>query len=508
MSGSNPERPTADVGQEPQPSRDDRRLRLFSFAVADKRADYLWVLRAFDAARSGYLVLLRADRVVELIDELSDRRVALTQLEVGVLLDQLHRWGVLERSFDGSRAATLADYRNRHYVYQFAPAGYEAYRAVEQVLRARPADGGLARSVLPELLADLGALVAANGAGDGRAVHRRLTSLDRSLTELAERAAHFYLALADLLRTTEATPETFLAHKDALLTHMRDFTSDLTRFGSKIADAIAAVESTGVEAMLGRAADHDDRPMLGRDERIADWATRWSGLTQWFTATAGRGEPSEADRMRDATIGAISTVLALLRRVTESRRGGISRDSQLRRLAAWFADCDTPDAAHALFDAGFGMGRPRHLSLAHDDPELVPADRSWWESPAVEISRTMAESGRPAAAGAPARIPRQEAAARRLRDAQRAEAARRAAAAADLVAGGLDDRVLDDEQTELLLRLLDSALATGARVSGSTRTWTGSEGKVVLTVSPCEGATLVRTVRGTLRLNNRRVSVR
>lgn len=500
--------------REPESSADDRRLRLFSFTVADKRADYLWVLRAFDAARSGYLVLLRADRVVELIAELSDRRVTLSALEVGVLLDQLHRWGVLERSFDGTRAATLADYRNRHYVYQFAPAGYEAYRAVEQVLRARPDAGGLARSVLPDLLADLEALAAANASGDGRSVHRRLTSLDRSLTELAERAAHFYLALADLLRTTEATPETFLAHKDALLIHMRDFTSDLTRFGSKIADAIGTVEATGIDAMLGRAADHDDRPLLERPDRIADWTSRWSGLTQWFTVapgqTGGPGqtEPSGADRMRDATIGAISTVLALLRRVTESRRGGISRDSQLRRLAAWFADCETPQDAHALFDAGFGMGRPRHLSVAHDDPELVAADRSWWEAPAVEISRTMAESGRPAAAGAPARLPRQEAAARRLRDAQRAVAARRAAAAADLVAGGLDDRVLDDEQTELLLRLLDSALATGARVSGSTRSWTGSEGAVVLTVTPCEGTTLVRTVRGTLRLNNRRVSVR
>lgn len=498
----------AAVGHEPESPGADGRLRLFSFAVADKRADYLWVLRAFDAARSGYLVLLRADRVAELIDELSTHRVVISHIEVGVLLDQLHRWGVLERSFDGSRASTLADYRNRHYVYQFAPAGYEAYRAVEQVLRARPADGGLARSVLPELLADLETLAAANTTGDGRAVYRRLTALDRSLTELAERAAHFYLALADLLRTTEATPETFLAHKDALLTHMRDFTSDLTRFGSKIADAIADVETSGVDAMLERAADHDDRPLLDRAERIADWAARWAGLTQWFTATAGDTEPSEADRMRDATIGAISTVLSLLRRVTESRRGGISRDSQLRRLAAWFAHCEDPDAPHALFDAAFGMGRPRHLSLAHSDPELIPADRSWWEAPAVEVSRTMAETGRPAAAGAPARLPRQEAAARRLRDAQRAIAARRAAAAADLVSGGLDDRVLDEEQTELLLRLLDSALATGARVSGSTRSWTGSEGAVVLTVTPCEGATLVRTTRGTLRLNNRRVSVR
>lgn len=485
---------------------DDRRLRLFSFAVADKRSEYLWVLRAFDVARSSYLVLLRANQLTESIRDLSDGSFTPSDVEVGVLLDQLHRWGVLERSYDGSRAATLADYRNRHYVYQFAPAGYDAFRAVEQVLRAEQVHGGLARSVLPGLLADLQALTMANTAGDGRTAHRLLTSLDRSLTDMAERAAQFYLALADLLRTTEATPEVFLAHKDALLTHMRDFTSDLTRFGSKLADEIAAVEASGLEDLLDRAAQHDDRPLLGHAERVADWRARWEGLGRWFVPSATG--PTEAERMRDATMGAISTVLALLRRVTESRRSGVSRDSQLRHLAGWFAVCDRPETAHALFDAAFGLGRPRHISLMHDDPEVISTDRSWWDAPPVEISRTLAETGRPPTAGAPGRIPRQAAAARRLRDEHRAIAARRAAAAETLVADGLDDRVLDAEQTDLLLRLLDSALATGARVSGATRSWSGSEGKVVLTVTPCDESTAVRTVRGTLHLAGRRVSIR
>ena len=72
-----------------------------------------------------------------------------------VLLDALAEWQVLDRSYDGTRAANLAEYRNRHYVYQFTQAGYRAYRAVEDVLAASLEDAQLSRLVFPDILADL-----------------------------------------------------------------------------------------------------------------------------------------------------------------------------------------------------------------------------------------------------------------------------------------------------------------------------------------------------------------
>ena len=41
----------------------DDRLRLFSFATAPQRTEYLSVLRAFERARANYLVLLHASDV-------------------------------------------------------------------------------------------------------------------------------------------------------------------------------------------------------------------------------------------------------------------------------------------------------------------------------------------------------------------------------------------------------------------------------------------------------------
>lgn len=492
----------------------DERLRLFSFATAEKRADYLRVLRAFDSARAAYVVLLHADDVVEWIGRAERATpdgaagVPLSAAEIGPLLEQLHRWGVLERSYDGTRAATLAEYRNRHYVYQFAQAGFQAYRAVAGVLTARMDDASLSRLVLPELLADLRTLAAANRDGDAERVYTTLRRLDAALTDLAARAAHFYLSLGDLVRTTEITPESFLAHKDALLAHMREFSMDLARFAPRLAAAIAEVEETGVEALITRAAGCDERVLVSPAERAADWQARWDGLRTWFVAASEPGESCEADRLREATMSAIAAVLSLLRRVTETRRGGVSRESALRHLAAWFVAAPTAGSAHALYDVVFGLGKPRHLAMEHPDAELIPTGRSWWEAPPLEISRTLAETGRAPTAGAPARIARNDAGVRRLREAQLAAQRDRAAAAASLATGAVHERVLDDRETAVLLRLLDAASTAWVPVSGTVDGTTGSDSGVTLTVRPCDGSTVIRTAAGLLHLNNRRLEVR
>ncbi|MEU7629635.1 TIGR02677 family protein [Nocardia sp. NPDC049220] len=530
-------------------------MRLFSFATAERRADYLRVLRAFDSARAAYVVLLHADDVAEWIeraggaprtptesptttpdmrhrDTLDEARVTapgepetgasvqsliseglakaarLTAAEIGPLLDQLHQWGALERSYDGTRAATLAEYRNRHYVYQFSQAGFQAYRAVAGVLDARLDEAALSRLVLPELLADLHTLAAANQAGDAERVYRTLRRLDAALSDMAARAAHFYLGLGDLVRTTEVTPESFLAHKDALLAHMREFSLDLARFTPRLAAAIMEIEETGVEELISRAADCDERVLLSRAQRQADWRARWDGLRTWFVASSGETVGStEAERLREATMSAIAAVLSLLRRVTETRRGGVSREAALRHLAGWFTAAPTADSAHALFDAVFGLGRPRHLAMEHPDADLIPAIRSWWDAPPLEISRTLAETGRAPSAGAPARIHRNDASIRRLREAQLDAQRARAAAARSLAAADVHNRVLDERETEVLLRLLDAASTAWVPVRGHVAGTTGSDSGVTLTVSEHEGSTVVRTAHGLLHLNNRMLQV-
>jgi uncharacterized protein (TIGR02677 family) len=479
----------------------DDRLRLFHFAAADKRHEYLWLLRAFDRARASYQVLMHPSDARDLLAELAGQYPEAAAVgDVQVLLDALAEWQVLDRCYDGTRAANLAEYRNRHYVYQFTQAGYRAFQAVEQVLTASLEDTQLSRLVFPDILADLRVLAEAVRSGDAAEVYRKLSRLDGVLADMAQRAARFYLMLGDLARTNDTRPEVFLAHKDALLTHMREFHSELARFAPLLTAAVADVEATGTERLARLAAAADESLFRGEQERVADWRARWGGLAQWF----GAGRHSEAECLQDATVTAIANVTALLRRVTESRRGGVSRESQLRHLAQWFTACPADDDAHALFQAVFGLGAPRHVSAAHEDLDAADSRLSWWDAEPVPLSRTLVRNGRSPSLHGPGRIQRNEEERQRLRAEQLKATAQRRTATAALAADGVYGRVLDEPETAALLSLLDVALAARVPVS---RAASGSAHGVRLTLRPVPGFTTVHTVRGRLNLDGLAVEV-
>src|SRR5262245_38180500 len=105
------------VGQAPTPAFGldvfelDDRMRLFGYVTADNRLAYLWVLRAFEAARVNYHILLHTSEVATALDGLHPVHAGCpdpAELELPRLLDALVDWGVLDRSQDGTRATTLA----------------------------------------------------------------------------------------------------------------------------------------------------------------------------------------------------------------------------------------------------------------------------------------------------------------------------------------------------------------------------------------------------------------
>jgi uncharacterized protein (TIGR02677 family) len=306
--------------------------------------------------------------------------------------------------------------------------------------------------------------------------------------------------LGDLARTNDTRPEVFLAHKDALLTHMREFHTELTRFAPLLAAAVAEVDATGTERLARLAAEADESLFRGADVRVADWRARWGGLVHWF----GTARRSEAERLQDATVTAIANVTALLRRVTESRRGGVSRETQLRHLAQWFTACPTDGDAHALFQAVFGLGAPRHVSAVHEDPEAIGSRLSWWDAAPVELSRTLVRNGKAAALRGPGRIQRNDEEKQRLRAEQLKATAQRRTAAAALAGDGVYGRVLDEPETQALLSLLDVALSARVPVSAAA---SGSAHGVRLTLRPAPGSTTVHTVRGRLHLDGLAVEV-
>jgi uncharacterized protein (TIGR02677 family) len=493
------------------------RFRLFNFTRRDDHLAYLWVLRALERLRAVHHVQAHPEDVAQALAELATAHEDVPS-EFGDptalrgRLDALASDQILHRLEDAARAGSLARYRNRQSVYQFSELGYRAYTAVEDVLRARVRDANLSRLVFSDILEDLRALHAAVRDADGDQVYRRLSRLDTVLDDMSRRAAQFHLTLGEIMRSTDTSPETFMKYKNALLTHMTDFMAELDRYLPRLAAAIAAIDAAsastasastgGEDALLGLAAAADDRPFLSAADKRDDWRRRWAALRAWFADDPHREHAGEsrAEGLRTATRAAVSGVIALLRQVTEAQRGGVNRSSQLRHLAEWvFAAPDEP-AAHALMTAAFNLRTARHLGGAHDDADQISTRATWWDAPGVDISVTLFKRGKAPTPGVPQPARNNPAVKAALARRQAEQRAAERAAARSLLADGAHDRVLDENETRVLLRLL--TLATEARtiVAGRLATATGGNDVLTMRLVPSDRGSTVATRHGTLHL--------
>jgi len=510
------------------------RFRLFNFTRRDDHVAYLWVLRALDRLRAVHQVQAHTDDVAAALAELAavhDEVPGLT----GTLrekLDALAEDGMVHRLEDASRAGSLARYRNRQSVYQFSELGYRAFTAVEGVLSARIRDANLSRLVFSDILDDLKALAAATRAQDAEQVYRRLSRLDTVLDDMSRRAARFHLTLGEIIRSTDTSPDTFLRYKNALLTHMTDFMAELDRYLPRLAGAVAEADGAAgaqePDAMPRLAAQADERPFLSHDELVDDWRRRWAALRAWFADDSATGDSatgdsatgdsatgdsatgdgvagdgameSRAEGLRTATRAAVSAVIALLRQVTEAQRGGVNRSSQLRHLAEWVFSTPDEGAAYALMSAAFNLRSVRHLGAAHDDAEQISSRTPWWDAPGVEISVTLFRRGKAPTPGVPQPARSNPAVKAELRRRQAAERQAEREAAHRLLQAGAHDRVLDDTETKVLLRLL--TLATEARTVVAGRLAAAAGGSDVLTMRliPSPAGSAVRTASGVLHL--------
>jgi uncharacterized protein (TIGR02677 family) len=489
------------------------RFRLFNFTRRDDHVAYLWVLRALDRLRGVHQVQAHTDDVAAALAELAAVYDDVPRLDGSLRekLDALAEDGMVHRLEDASRAGSLARYRNRQSVYQFSELGYRAFAAVEDVLRARIRDANLSRLVFSDILDDLKALAAAARAQDPEQVYRRLSRLDTVLDDMSRRAAQFHLTLGEIIRSTDTSPDTFLRYKNALLTHMTDFMAELDRYLPRLAAAVAEAEAAGTQdpdAMLRLAAQADERPFLGRDELLDDWRRRWAALRAWFAdgtaaagiAAVGTATESRAEGLRTATRAAVSAVIALLRQVTEAQRGGVNRSSQLRHLAEWVFNTPDEGAAYALMSAAFNIRSARHLGAAHDDAEQISSRAAWWDAPGVEISVTLFRRGKAPTPGVPQPARANPAIKAELRRRQVAGREAEREAAQRLLQSGAHDRVLDDAETKVLLRLL--TLATEARtvVAGRLASAAGGNDVLAMRLIPNEAGSSVRTKNGVLHL--------
>jgi hypothetical protein len=149
--------------------------------------------------------------------------------------------------------------------------------------------------------------------------------------------------------------------------------------------------------------------------------------------------------------------------------------------------------------AAFNLRSARHFGSPHDDEELISPRKSWWDAPGVEVSVTLFAKGKAPTPGVPRPVADKRASTRHLREEQAAARASERESATRLVALGPHDRVLNDTELQVLLKLLTRALESRTVVAGRV-TASGGNDALTMRLVPSATGSSVRTEDGVLRL--------
>ncbi len=493
----------------------------FSHVHAPNSAVYRDIMGAFGRAKERFTVHLRPE------DVRADLATPLDLETLTAALSKLVEWGNLRADPDTGRVTTVEDFHRARYLYQLSAEGEAVEQALavyERAIERRAVLQSVALSDIASLLRSLlGVLNESTASGaplDAAKSHLLLLSVTERFGGLAENAQAFMASLRRTVDLADGDLQSFLAYKERLISYLERFVGDLANQGAEIAGLTRELDRAGIEPLLAVAArrdaadaapglsEADDATMEAYANALRRWTERWNGLRSWFVSVDARRQ-SQAKLLRSAAIAAITQLVNAARTINERRSGRSDRSADFRTLAAWFAEAPDDAARHRLWQAAFGLGSARHLSVSTETLEAwrdepPGASTPWRDVPPVQISPQLRKTGSYERRGQPNRVIDRSTGRRLLAERAAHESAQLATARARLATAHAVRLSafgeLDTVEFRILLALLGDAMA--ARVPGELDvTTSSSDGTMLvrLTVVPDARPVEIQTVDGVLR---------
>jgi uncharacterized protein (TIGR02677 family) len=518
MSPSTP----AQSSHAPPPGEEARRLKLYAYLDArEHRRTYLSIMRLF---ASTLLADLSAGDVAAAVSA-AERRGEVPEGESRVdtviaRLKQLVEWGNLVPGRREVVAASIAEFQHGSVRYQVSKLGVRVQRDVDQLLRTAEGAREVSRELLPAIAAGLDELLVRlskaslehgrdpSSEAATRACERlaeQVTTLFLQHGELAATVRDFYAYLGHVVTRHHLAPDEISGFRNLLVEYIQMVVEDVLRYTPAIAEVLTRHEFGGALThllrLLAPAGSLGADVERSRGRSLGDWAD----LTDWFVDRPGR--PSQVTALREATGRAIGMLLATVKRATSGGGPEPGRRAELLRLATWF-DQATPDQAHALGAAAFGLYSARNLLPApeHDGDD---EQTGWADGPVVEVAVNV--RGRvPGARGRTSRILDDPMGRERLLAEARGADARHAAAVAELASASdrLGEITLSGDALGTLCTLLTDAMAQRERASDPGEA-VDPVGGVTLRLRPVPGESMtIRSAAGALTLQDTSVEVR
>jgi uncharacterized protein (TIGR02677 family) len=327
-------------------------------------------------------------------------------------LESLVEWGALDAQHDSGRARSLKEWRQKRHNYAITQQGEVCERALQELDGLRERVGALEGTRLQAILAELAAIERelASDLPDGSALSQSLDRLRAELEALDQGVTDFMAQLANVRASAEAiSDDSFVAYKSRVVDYLGGFATEFTRTSGRIEDAIQRIESAGTDRMIALAAARDEPPVFGKtpeevaELRRAEKRDSWLALRAWFAAP--EGTPAPWRKLAEALGDAIEWVIQTAGRLDAHRRARIDRSAEYRHLAKLASTLDET-SCHALFNAVFALGSPRHFNGIADDPaEAEQPTTSWIQAPAAPVETHLYRpGGRTGGAGTGARV--------------------------------------------------------------------------------------------------------
>ncbi|QUQ68975.1 TIGR02677 family protein [Kutzneria sp. CA-103260] len=506
----------------------DRRLLLYAYLQPrEHHRTYLTTMRLFastllaDLSAGEVAAKLAAAEREGLIDP-GESRIE----TVIARLKQLVEWGNLVPGRREVIAASIAEFQHGSVRYQVSKLAVRVQRDVDELLRVPEGAREVSRELLPAIERGLGqlgrslsdAVFTEGGPGAKRAreaLAEQVTTLFLQHAELAVTVRDFYAYLGQIVTRHHLAPDEISGFRNLLVEYIQMVVEDVLRHTPAIAESLGQLARGRSELLrlLGPANALGSNNLGSGDLDLGVAIERsrgrtnadWQDLTDWFVDRPGR--PSQVTALREATGRAIGSLLASVKRATSG--GGLlpGRRAELLKLAGWF-DGATPDQAHSLYAAAFGLYSARNLlpSPEHDgDDEHTP----WRDGPLLDVTVSVRSRGDRGARGRTSRIVDDPITEQALLADARAVDKKRSEAVTELVeaAPTIEESSLSHGALDVFCELLTMAMAQRERAED-----VGSAADPVrglkLTVTPEEGrTTTIKTAGGTLTLHNASVAL-
>lgn len=479
--------------------------RLFSYLHGEEWAEYRAILAVFSGT---FFAEFSPEEVAA---RLSAEGLDLPVDTVTSRLDSLVGWGNLTVSSSVGNPTSLADYYRRRNRYLITRPGQEVFGLVEETLARVDEVRDVSTGRLGAVRAALDDIESLNVAEvEGERLAEAVRQVFDPHIAFTDEITQFFASINQWQSRYDLEPHELVFFAEVLVGYVSDRIHEIERSARPIGRVLARLEDRYADIagrVRGKLSERVDQAGLSGTVTVTHTPGSsiddWEHLAAWFVSSPTT--PSRIERLTRQAVAAVRTLTTNLSRLSRVGVGLSSRRSDFLRLAGFFASA-TPDEAHRLATAAFGLHGPVHFGVLaddHDDP--VPTTTPWREAPRATVPVSIRTRGETTNRGraSPVRDRSQEKELMRERRRRVAEARRRVDREL-LDLGTLDGSFVSMAALGRLLGLLDRA-----SVRRGDNGWRSVEdGALLCRVKTTPGrSTVVSCPEGILRLTDRTVEL-